>query len=116
MTNTAHERRLTNIEDRANEALGYLTSTDEQAADLKHDVDRAEANYEAVVAAITLHSSAGSADKRKAEALLDENAQNARLAMLEARRKYDAVMNRRKSEAIAVDWLRSLYSNYRQGR
>jgi ribosomal protein L16 Arg81 hydroxylase len=108
--------KLESIEDRATEALQYLTSTDAQAADLKHDADRAEANLDAVIAAVTLHSSAGSADKRKAEALLTEDVQNAQLAMFEARRQYDAVMNRRKSEAIAVEWLRSIYSHYRQGR
>jgi hypothetical protein len=108
--------KLENIEDRANDALRYLTDTDETAADLRHDVDRAEANYDAVVAAITFHSSAGSADKRKAEALLDERAQSAMLGIHEARRKYDAVANKRKSEAIAVDWLKSLYAHYRQGR
>ena len=36
--------------------------------------------------------------------------------VLEAQRKYDAVANRRRSEALAVDWCRSLYSNYRQGK
>ena len=108
--------RILDIEARANESLAYLTSTDEQAADLKHAADRAEAKYEAIVDALILHSERGSADYRKAEARCNSAAVAAKAEWLEAVRDFDRVMNKRRSEAIVTEWCRSLYSNYRQGK
>jgi len=102
------------IENRAHAALKYLTDTDEQAAELKHDAERAEFLYESNVDAFFLHESDGTVESRKAKAR--QSAGQHYLEFLEAQRKYDAVANKRKSEALAVDWCRSLYSNYRQGK
>lgn len=103
------------IEARGNTAMAYLKNTDESVADLKHDADMAEAKYEALVDTLMLHSEAKSADLRKAEARTHETAKTAKLVQLEAERKHNAVINRRKTEALAVEWCRSLYSNYKQG-
>lgn len=107
--------KVLDIESRANEALAYLTGSDEQAADLKHAADVAEARYESTVDALFLHMD-GPVEVRKAAARSENSAQAMRLEYLEAQRKYDAVANKRRSEAMAVEWCRSLYSNYRQGK
>lgn len=103
------------IEKRGNDAMAYLHKTDERLADLKHDADTAEVKYEAIVDALVLHSEQKSADLRKAEARTHEMAKAAKLEHLEAARKHAAVLNRRSTEGKAVEWCRSLYSNYKQG-
>ena len=103
------------IESRAHAALKYLTDTDEQAADLKHEAERALAAHEATVDTAFLHYE-GSVEVRKARARNCESAIALYDKFLMAQRDYDAVANRRRSEALAVDWCRSLYSNYRQGK
>jgi len=108
--------KVLDIEARANEALAYLTGSDEQAADLKHAADMAEAKYEAIVDALLLHSDKSSADLRRADARSNAEAVKANREWLEAVRDYDRVANRRRSEAIVTEWCRSLYSNYRQGK
>lgn len=108
--------KVLDIEARANEALAYLTSTDELSADLKHAADRAEAKYEAIVDTLMLASERSSADMRKAEARTGQQALDAKNEWLVAVLAYDKVQNRRRSEAIVTEWCRSLYSNYRQGK
>ena len=103
------------IEARGNDALAYLTGSDEQAADLKNAADVADANYEAIVDALIVHGE-GAMELRKASARTSDAARQAKLDYLEAQRKYDAVANRRRSEALVIEWCRSLYSNYRQGK
>ena len=103
------------IEKRGNDAMAYLHQTDEVLADLKHDADMAEAKYNAIVDTLMLHSDAKSADLRKAEARTHETAKAAHLGYLEAVRKHAAMLNRRTTEGKAVEWCRSLYSNYKQG-
>ena len=101
------------IEDRANKALGYLTDSDQTAADLKHEAEKALAMYESSVDARFLYEE-GSVEIRKAKAR--QATGGSYLAYLDAQREYDAVANKRKSEALVVDWCRSLYANYRQGK
>ena len=105
---------LDQIEDRATESLAFLTDTDEKAADLKMAADTAEARYEAILDALFLHGD-GPVENRKAAARASVEAQDARLAYLEARRLLDGMTNRRRTEAIVIDWLRSLASNRKQG-
>jgi len=107
--------KVGDIETRANEALAFLVGSDDTAADLKHAADVAEARYESTVDALFLHME-GAVEVRKASARTAETSQAAKLDYLEAQRKYDAVANKRRSEAMAVEWCRSLYSNYRQGK
>ena len=101
------------VEDRAHEALGVLTSTDEEAAKLKFLADEAEQKYKATVDAVFLHEE-GAIEIRKAKAR--QHAEPLYLEFLQARQRFDALMNRRKSAEIVVDWLRSLYSNLKQGK
>lgn len=101
------------IENRANKALEYLTDTDELAANLKHEAEKAEHRYEANVDAFFLHEE-GSIEQRKATAR--HSAGQDYLDFLAAQREYDAVANKRRSEALVVEWCRSLYSAYKQGR
>lgn len=101
------------IEDRAHAALKYLTDTDELAADLKHEAEKAEHLWQGTVDTHFLIEK-GNVEERKANAR--KMAEQKYLDFLEAQRKYDAVANKRKSEALAVDWCRSLYAAYRQGK
>ena len=101
------------IEDRAHTALKYLTETDEIAADLKTDVERALARYKAHCNAHFL-TITGTSEERKRAA--ERESEPLYLDYLDAMRKYEAVANKRRSEAMAVEWCRSLYSNYRQGK
>lgn len=101
------------IEDRAHEALRYLSDTDQLAADLRTEVERALARYKAYVNAHFL-TITGSVEERKRAA--EREAEPLYLDYLDAMRKSEAVSNKRKSESMAVEWCRSLYSNYRQGR
>ena len=101
------------IEDRANKALGYLTDTDKQAADLKYEAEKAEQLWQGTVDSHFLVED-GNNEERKANAR--KQAEPRYLEYLEAQREYDAVANKRKSEALVVEWCRSLYANYRQGK
>jgi hypothetical protein len=101
------------IESRAHAALKYLTDTDELAADLKTDVERALQLYKATANAHFL-AITGSVEERKRAS--EREAEPLYVDYLEAMRKYEAVANKRRSEAMAVEWCRSLYSNYRQGK
>jgi len=101
------------IEARAHEALRYLADTDELAADLKTDVERALARYKSHCNAHFL-TITGTSEERKRSA--ERESEPLYLDYLDAVRKYESVANRRKSEAMAVEWCRSLYSNYRQGK
>jgi hypothetical protein len=103
------------IEARGNEAMKYLRDTDEIVADLKSDADLAGDKYEAIIDTLVIHSDAKSADLRKAQARTHETAKAARLEQLDAERKHNAMVNRRRTEERAVEWCRSLYSNYKQG-
>ena len=108
--------KLTDIEARSNEAMKYLTDTDEVCADLKHLSDNAEARWNLVVDARMLMSDQKSADLRKADARTHKDSIAAFRDWMDARLEFDKVMNKRRSEALAVEWCRSLYSNYRQGK
>lgn len=102
------------IEDRANKALGYLTDTDELAANLKHEAEKAEHRYAATVDSVFITLDEGSVELRKA--VSRGEAEPIYLEYLTAQREYDAVANKRRSEALVVEWCRSLYANYRQGK
>ena len=103
------------IEDRAHQALKFLTDTDELAADLKCKAEMAEAAYAATVDAVVLHSE-GPIEIRKAKARTSGEAQAAWDRFVIAQRDYDATANKRKTESLAVEWCRSLYAAYRQGK
>lgn len=101
------------VENRAHEALAVLTETDELAANLKFTADEAEQRYKASVDAVFLHEE-GAIEIRKAKAR--QQAEPLYLEFLHARRQFDALLNKRKSSEIVVEWLRSLYANVRQGK
>lgn len=101
------------IENRANKALEYLTDTDELAANLKHEAEKAEQRWQGTVDSHFLVED-GNNEERKAHAR--KQAEPRYLEFLEAQRNFDAVANKRKSEALVVEWCRSLYANYRQGK
>lgn len=101
------------IEDRAHKALSYLIDTDQLAADLKLEAEKAEHRWQGTVDAHYLVET-GPVEERKANAR--KQAEPRYVEFLEAQRNYDAVANKRKTEALAVEWCRSLYSNYRQGK
>lgn len=103
-----------NIEERAEQALKYLVETDEMAADLKHAVELGSHKHQAILDAHFL-AHEGPVEARKAAARLSEVAEAAYLEFLESQRAYDAVANKRKTESIVIEWLRSLNANRRQG-
>ena len=102
------------IEDRADEALAYLIKTDEELADLKYDTEAAEHKHGATIDAHFLLLE-GTVESRKANARRAPESESAFHEFLEAQRRYDYVANKRKSEAMVIEWLRSLYSARKQG-
>jgi hypothetical protein len=104
---------ITSIEERGNTALAFLTDTDEKAAELKQAAERAEHAYNSTVD-IQFLAHAGNVEERKANAR--RCAEPKYVEYLEAQLAYDKVQNRRRSESIVIEWCRSLYSNYKQGK
>ena len=100
------------IEDRAAKALAVLTDSDETCADLQFEAAKAERLYSNSVDAHFL-AIEGNIEERKARAR--KASEEYYLAFMEATRKYRTLANRRQSETIVLEWLRSLNANQRQG-
>lgn len=101
------------IEDRAHAALKVLTDTDELAADLKLEASKAEQRWQKSCD-VQFLIGAGNIEERKANAR--KECDPLYLEYLDAVRAYDALANKRKSETLVVEWCRSIYSAYKQGK
>jgi hypothetical protein len=108
MTDTAAQ-----IEARAGEALQFLADTDELAAELKTETERALFRYKSHANAHFLAIS-GSVEERKRAA--ERECEPLYSDYLEAMRKSEGLANQRRSRALEIEWARSLYANYRHGK
>lgn len=99
---------------RMEEALAYLSDTDESCADLRTDMVRTEFKAKRVRAAI-LKLSEGTSVQREAVADTAPETEAAWEAHFKAFREYHATNNKRSTEALVIDTWRSLNANRRQG-
>ena len=103
------------VKDRADKALEYLVDTDELAASLKREATKAEQRWKSLRDTRFLADTQGTVADRTAQAANRNDVQSAYTDYIEACFEYDTVVNRRKTEAMCVDYCRSLMANRRQG-
>jgi hypothetical protein len=101
-------------EERCEKALRYLASTDEEAAELKADVDRSEFKAKVMKAAVFLHQE-GTVAEREAKAMTAESVTAAYTRHFKAIRDYQAVANKRALQVLVVECWRTLQANRRVG-
>jgi len=101
-------------DDRAEQALRYLAESDEPAATLKTDAERAEFKAKAIKDAI-FRRLQGSVADRTAEAGSATEYTMAMASYFDALQKYEAMRNKRSTESIVVDTWRTIQANQRRG-
>jgi hypothetical protein len=102
-------------EDRLQKALTYLAETDEELAQLKANVERAEYLKKRVRSAMFL-SASGPVEERKAKAEVSQEVENIEHDYTRALVAYEHIAAKRKTEALIVDVWRSINANRRQGQ
>jgi hypothetical protein len=101
-------------DDRLEKALKYMATTDESAAELKADVERAE--YRCKLArAREFVTADGSVEARKAVAEMSESVQQAEDQRCKAIVEFEKVKAKRQTEALIVEVWRTCSANSRQG-
>lgn len=103
-------------EQRLENALRYLATTDEPCAGLRADMERTEFKAKAVRAAMVKLSQGSSASAREAEADTSAEVGQAWEVHFKAMHDYHAMANKRSTESIVVDTWRSMNANRRQGQ
>lgn len=101
-------------EERLQKALTYLATTDEPAADLRADAERAEFKAKAIKDAVFL-AKAGTVAERQALAGASGEYCSAMDEYFDALKASDAMRNKRSTESIVVDCWRSLNSGRNKG-
>lgn len=101
-------------EKRLEKALTYLATTDEPCAALRADMERAEYKAKATKATVFKHGEGSVAD-RNAEAETAAETQAAYESYFDLLHKFEAMRNKRATEAIVIDTWRSMNANRRQG-
>jgi hypothetical protein len=96
------------------EALAYLSDTDESCAALRADMERAEFRAKRTEQAV-FKISDGTVAERTANAKTSPDTEAAYDKYFKAMQDYFSVSNRRATEAIVIDTWRSLNANRRQG-
>ena len=99
---------------RMEEALEYLSSTDESCAALRADMERAEFRAKRTEQAI-FKISDGTVAERTATARTSPDTEAANEKYFQAMQDYWSIANRRSTEAIVIETWRSLNANRRQG-
>lgn len=99
---------------RMEEALEYLSSTDESCAALRADMERTEFKAKRTEQAV-FKISDGTVAERTADAKTSPDTEAAYEKHFKAMQDYWAVANKRATEAIVIDTWRSLNANRRQG-
>ena len=94
--------------------MRFLASTDEEAAELKANVDRTEYKAKAMKAAC-FRMLEGTVADREAESLGNGAVQEAYEGHFKAIRDYQAVANKRALQVLIVEVWRSLQANRRVG-
>jgi hypothetical protein len=101
-------------DDRLHKALSFLATTDERCANLRADMERAEFKAKAIKDAIFKRLDGSVAD-RSAEAGASEEYGQAMAGYFDALRDYEALRNKRATEAIVIDTWRTIQANQRRG-
>lgn len=101
-------------DERCENGLRYLATTDEEAARLKVESQRLEDEVKAVKAAI-FNRVEGGAEARKAIAETHESTAEARSKYYAMLLKHEHMANRRRTEERITDLWRSVNANRRQG-
>jgi hypothetical protein len=101
-------------QDRLEKAMHYLATTDEEAARLLADMERKEFRAKAVRDAKIVHGQGGLGE-RTAAAGCDPAYTEAMEEYFAAVLAFNAVKNKRLTEALVVDVWRSMSANRRQG-
>ena len=99
---------------RMEQALEYLSDTDETCAALRADMERAEFRAKRTEQAV-FKVSDGTVAERTATAKTSPDTEAAYEQYFAALQRFDAMRNRRDTEAIVVETWRSLNANRRQG-
>ena len=99
---------------RLQKALTYLAETDEPAAAMRADVERAEFKAKAVKDAMFLHAEGTVADRSAKAGASAEYAQ-AMESYFQTLKDSDAMRNKRATESIVIDAWRSLNSGRNKG-
>lgn len=99
---------------RMEEALEYLSSTDESCAALRADMERAEFRAKRTEQAV-FKISDGTVAERTAIAKTSADTEAAYEKYFQALQDHEAMRNKRTTEAIVIDTWRSLNANRRQG-
>jgi hypothetical protein len=102
-------------EARLQKALTYLAETDEPAAALRADAERAEFKAKAIKDAMFLAADGSSVAERMAIAGKCEQFATAMDEYFAALRASDAMRNKRSTESIVIDCWRSLNSGRNKG-
>lgn len=100
------------IDNRLHKALIFLGETDEELAKLRKEALYAEESHKQTLA-VVFKASTGNVEERKAAARI--KAEEKYIQFLEADMKFNALNNKRKTEMIAVEVLRSLKADRRRG-
>jgi len=101
-------------EERLTQALTYIASTDEEAADAKADVERAHYKRKKIISAVIEHGE-GAMELRKAVAENSKEAEYATMDYLNALQVSERLQNKRKTEMLIVDVFRTLEASRRRG-
>jgi hypothetical protein len=101
-------------DDRAELALRFLVDTDEKAAELKGEVERAEFFWKRTREALFIHAD-GTVAERTAQAGQHPKTHEAHEAYVKAIQTYSFVANKRDTEKIVLDVFRTLCANRRTG-
>lgn len=99
--------------ERMEEALMFLSGTDEECADLRAKMERAEYKAKAVRDAVFRHVEGTVAD-RTAQAGSSDEYMAAMNDYFDLLRMYEAMRNRRATETIVIEAWRSINANRRQ--
>jgi hypothetical protein len=102
-------------QERMEEAIAFLSDTDEPCAGLRADMERAEWKAKRTKQAIFMIAD-GSVAERNAIADTSADTEAAYEAYFTKMREFDAMKNKRGTEAIVFEAWRSLNSNRRQAR
>lgn len=101
-------------EERLQKAISYLAETDVPAAEAKTNVERQAWKQKQTEAAIYLRSE-GTVENRKAYARTSKELTQAVDDWLEALEHSEAIINKRKTEALVVELWRTEQANRRAG-
>jgi hypothetical protein len=99
---------------RAEKALRYLAETDELCAAAKADMERAEYMYKSMRETV-FKIAGGTVAERSAEAMTHEKTGAAHNHYADAIKHYNAIANKRATEAVVIDCWRTIQSNRRAG-